>query len=75
MASSESPTWEVTGQIPDVGQNAQGVFVQGTTVSYRTKSGGQGKVFVPQSDFTVDKVRDLVSSAAAHAEAVANLKG
>lgn len=73
--ATQDPTWEVIGQVPDVGTNDQGVFVQGVTVTYRTKSGTVGKVFVPQSQFTTDQVRDIVDRVAGHTEAVANLKG
>lgn len=75
MATSDSPAWEVIGQVPDVGANDQGVFVQGVTVTYRTASGVVGKVFVPQSQFTADQVRAIVTERAGHSEAVAQLKG
>ena len=64
MANNPEHTWEVIGQQPDVGPNDQGVFVQGMTVTYRTKSGAVGKVFVPQANFTVDYVRQVVDQAA-----------
>jgi hypothetical protein len=73
--TSDSPAWEVIGQSPDVGDNGQGIFVKGVEVTYRTRSGAIGKVFVPQSSYTVDEVKRVIDSAAYHSEAVANLKG
>jgi hypothetical protein len=73
--ASESPNWEVIGQSPDVGDNGQGIFVKGVEVTYRTRSGVVGKLFVPQSSYTADEVKRRIETAAYHSEAVANLKG
>jgi hypothetical protein len=75
MANTDTPAWTVIGQQPDVGPNDAGIFVQGMTVTYRTRSGAVGKVFVPQAQFTADQVREIVNTAAGHSEAVANLQG
>lgn len=74
MAAS-TPTWQVTGQQETVDQGPAGTFVAGVRVSFRTASGATGSVFVPTSDYTAERVRQLVAERAATVETVAGLAG
>lgn len=74
-SNDDTPAWEVINQAPDVGVNDANVFVQGVTVTFRTRSGAVGKVFIPQSRYTAEQARQIIGDAAGHAEAIANLKG
>lgn len=75
MADSAKPTWSVVSQREDFGPNAAGNYVQGVVVSFRTASGSTGSVFVPAAEYTVDRVREVVDSAAKAMQAVDSLQG
>lgn len=70
-----APAWTVVDQRADMQLGPTGSFVAGMTVSFRTRAGVVGSVFVPQTDYTVDKVRELVDGQAAVIDAVHALSG
>lgn len=67
--------WTVTGQTQATELADTGGFVSGVTVSFRTGNGVIGSVFVPDSIYNVDTVRQLVSQRAASLDAVHGLTG
>lgn len=67
--------WEITGQAEDFGANAQGQYVQGVRVSFRTAEGATGSVFLPSAEFSVANVRERVESVAGAMRAVSGLHG
>lgn len=73
--SSNDPTWTITGQAPGYGLNKAGAFVKGYDVSFATKSGAQGTVFVAMSDYTIEKVKAAVAEHAETLEALAGAQG
>lgn len=76
MAGANSaPAWEVTAQREDyqVGQNGQ--LTQGMVVTFRTRSGAVGSVFVEQAQYTPEKVRQVVAAKAGDMEAVQGMTG
>jgi hypothetical protein len=75
MASSEGPAWEVVSQREDYGQSDTGTFVAGVVVTFRTRSGHTGSVFVPAMAYTVDEARKRIAAKADEVEAIAQLKG
>lgn len=70
-----TPLWEVTGQQETVDMGDTGTFVPGTRVSFRTRSGALGSVFVPTTQYTVARVRELLTERAAMMETVHKLTG
>lgn len=75
MAGDQATGWEVTSQRETMEQDASGAYVHGYMVSFRSGSGAPGSVFVPLSDYTVERVRKAVAARAAAIDAVSGLKG
>lgn len=75
MAQGSSATWTVTSQREDYQLGKNGQLVQGMVVTFQTTSGAVGSVFVEQTDYTVERVRQAVASKAAAMEAVQGLSG
>lgn len=69
------PLWTVTSQQETVDAAGNGTFVQGTRVSFRTRSGALGSVFVPTTEYTVARVKGLLDARATDMETVHNLTG
>ena len=67
------PLYQVTAQVEDYDRNGAGAFVQGVRVSFRTRSGALGSVFVPNAEYTVGKARQLIEARAQAMEAVQQL--
>ena len=67
--------WEVTGQQETTGMNDAGQFVPGVRVSFRLKDGAAGSVFVPEAQYSPDRVAALVAVRAAKMLAVSGLRG
>ena len=65
--------WEVTSQQRATGTDAQGLGVRGWNVYYRTPDGLTGDVFVPETSYTPDNVRQLIRDHLANHSAIANL--
>lgn len=70
-----TPTWEIIAQREDYRPGPSGAFVSGVVVTFRTASGATGSVFVPDTQYTTEAVRQAVAARAAAMEAVAALKG
>ena len=73
MAETDAPLFRVTSQHPDYGIAADGTAQKGIDVSFVTRSGAHGTVFVPYADYTLETVTDTVTERAAAMEAVHNL--
>lgn len=71
----ETPRWTVVGQREDMQVGPAGSFVQGVVVSFRTRSGATGSVFVPHETYTAENVARLIDARAEVMEAVAGLEG
>lgn len=70
MASDETPLWVVTSQQETVDQAANGQYVTGTRITFRTRSGGVGSVFVAPAEYQPERVKALLTERAAAMEAV-----
>ncbi len=70
MATEDTPLWRVTGQIEAVDVAPTGGYASGVRVSYQTRSGANGSIFVPAADYRAEVVRARLDEAAANAEAI-----
>jgi len=75
MAPEAPPAWVVTSQVETVDLGPTGNFQPGVRVSFRTRSGAIGSVFVPTDGYTVERVREAIAARAATLETVAGLQG
>lgn len=75
MAANSDPGWTVNGQqeTTDLGPNGQ--FAHGFRVSFTTRAGHQGSVFVPDNQYAPDMVRALIAQRAQAMDAVGSLTG
>lgn len=73
--ADKPPTWSVTAQVPTTDIGPAGAYVDGVRVTFRTASGAVGQIFVPHSDYTVERVRTMIAERAAVLEGVAALEG
>lgn len=78
MADSMVPqpqqsSWRVTSQTEQTQPNGLGQFVQGMMVAFITGNGVRGTVFVPDTQYNTDTVRQLISQKAAALDAVGSL--
>lgn len=71
----EVPLWTVTSQQESVDLASNGTYVQGTRITFRTRSGAMGSVFVAPGDYTPERVRALLQARAADMEAVHLMSG
>lgn len=69
------PAWTVTSQVPTTAADAQGTYVPGFRVQFRTAAGLTGSVFVPETDYAVETVRAAINARAALLSGVAALEG
>ena len=74
MAVAEDAAAEIIAQVPQPGKNAQGDIEQGYKVSFVTAKGVNGSVFVPNSQFTVDYVKEQVGLQARLLDSVQGLQ-
>lgn len=75
MTTPNAPAWVITGQLETADIGPQGTYVPGVRVSFRCANGQAGSVFVAQSDYTAENVRQAVADKAATMAAVAGLTG
>lgn len=68
-----APLYQVTSQQEDYDRNGAGTFVQGVRVSFRTRAGANGSVFIPYADYTPAKARQLIQARAADMDEVQQL--
>lgn len=71
-----TPAWKVTGQlttvrIPEGGSR----FVQGIEVSFMTRGGHAGTVFIPEQLYTPEYVISQIDPRAANMDAIGSLQG
>lgn len=69
------PLWVVTSQMETVDKGPDQAYVTGTRVTFRTRSGAHGSIFVAPADYTAAAVRARIDQAAAELEAVHNMTG
>lgn len=62
MMDETPATWKVISQQETSGQNDQGAYVHGVTVTFQTTKGVTGTVFVPDSVYNADTVRARVQA-------------
>ncbi len=72
-SSGPSLTWTVTNQAPATRPDRTGRIVPGMDVYFTTGSGASSSVFVPDSMYTPDQVKNLIAVKAAAIEGVSNL--
>lgn len=65
--------WSVVSQMPATRPGAGGRFEAGTTITFRTTSGAEGNVFVPNSVLNVETARRMIAAKAATLEGIAGL--
>lgn len=70
-----APTWLVTSQREDYQLGKNGQLVQGMVVTFQTRSGAVGSVFVEATEYNPQRVRDLVAAKATDMETIAGLSG
>ena len=69
-----TPLASITGQVPSVGKGLTGQTEEGYSITFTTRSGAIGKVFVGTAQFTPEVVQNLVREAATKLEAVQGAK-
>lgn len=74
MADS-TPAWVITAQVQTTDLGPSNAYVEGVKVTFRTAAGAIGAVFVPHTDYTAARVRQLVGDRAAVMDEVAGLQG
>ena len=72
---SAGVTWRVTQQTEGMGKLPNGQFVQGVNVTFATTAGVTGTVFVAHSEYTPDRVRQLIAEKLTTMHQVQNLTG
>lgn len=73
--TDEIPAWGNVKQLETVGQTESGSFVEGVKVTFTTRAGVTGSIFVPRSEYTTDHVRDLINAKAATIDEISALSG
>ena len=59
---TDATTWQVASQQEGSGQNDQGAYVHGVTVTFTTAKGITGTVFVPDAIYNADTVRARIQA-------------
>jgi hypothetical protein len=67
--------WTVISQQETFGLDAAGRAVEGVKITFTTKGGHTGSVFVPKITYDVDNAKAAIMAAAAQMDAVGQLKG
>lgn len=74
MSTPNAPAWWVESQRETTEVTGAGRLVTGVEVTYSTRGGHTGTVFIPDSTYAhLDQVKATIQAAADHADAVANL--
>lgn len=71
--SNQATTWRVTSQVPRIKANATNGIEEGYDIAFQTGQGHVGTVFVPNSRYRPDTVRELIGAQAALLDAVGDL--
>lgn len=72
---NQYPRWRIVGQREANRQDEQGRYVAGVIITFQMADGTAGSVFVPQSQYNADNVRNLINTRAAVMESVTGLSG
>lgn len=67
--------WKVLTQRPDQQFDVAGNFTNGVSVNFQTKYGVVGTVFIPDSQYTVDRAKQIIGERAAVLDGVSGLTG
>lgn len=70
-----APVWSVTYQTETMGVGPAGLPVAGVRVGFKTGTGQEGTIFVPDASYTPDAVRAAIAERVAAMAAVAGLSG
>ena len=73
--SPTRPGWRVVGQTMQTLPGPGSGLTTGWRVTYETAQGVQGSVFVPQNEYTPDRVKELISEAVATVNQIHQLSG
>ena len=73
--STNGTGWQVTGQSPTTVPSPSGTVERGMNVTFRTSTGVLSTVFVPDSMYTPDNVKNIIAQKAAVLDQVSGLKG
>ena len=69
------PRWRIVGQREANRQDEQGRYVAGVIITFQMADGTSGSVFVPQSQYNAENVKNLINTRAAVIESVTGLSG
>lgn len=75
MASNTEPAWTITAQVQSTDMGPANAYVDGVRVTFQTAAGAIGSLFIPNTEYTVERVRSLVAARAAVMDQVAGLTG
>lgn len=75
MVSDNPWGWSVTSQQQVPGQRADGAYVDGWRVGFRTNNGHTGDVWLPASTFSLDTLRVAITEKVAAMQAISGLTG
>lgn len=67
--------WQVVGINPTVDVATGGIPIKGNTVTFVTRLGHRGQVFVPDSVPNMDAARDIIAAQVAHVDGLGTLTG
>lgn len=73
--ATPAPAWNVTAQVPATMPGPNGKFQKGVNISFVTTKGFAGEVFVPDTMYEVEQVRQIIAAQAAKLDAVGGLTG
>lgn len=73
---ADTPAWTVSSQRQSTEPDASGNLTPGYNISFTTKAGQSGSIFVPMAIYgNLDTVKQMISDHAAQVDAVKNLTG
>lgn len=74
--SSESGgAWRVTGQVEQTGLDSNNRYVPGVRISFTTREGIAGSVFVPDTQYNAEAARAAIAARVAQMAGVHGLNG
>lgn len=74
-AGNPEPAWTVTSQVETTDVGPEGSYVKGVKVAFRTATGATGSVFLPETAYTVEAVRQAINAKVDVLAAVSQLQG
>lgn len=73
--NQNGPAWRVIGQSETNRSDATGHFASGVLVTYVTREGVTGSVFVPDAKYTPDTVTSMINARVAQHSVIGQLQG